>query len=145
MTDDPAAEQRPPTRRTVLAGAGALAGVAALAACAPTSSKGSGTSTPGGPLAKLADIPVGGAVPASEPDGSPILVAQPRPGEAVAFSAICTHLGCTVAPAGTKLQCPCHGSVYDVGTGKVLRGPAPRALAPVPVHVVDGAVLLGRA
>jgi cytochrome b6-f complex iron-sulfur subunit len=56
----------------------------------------------------------------------------------VAFSAICTHQGCTVAPAGRQFRCPCHGSVYDAATGKVIDGPAPAPLAAVPVKV-DGA------
>ena len=77
--------------------------------------------------------------------GKAVVVAQPTAGTAVAFSAICTHKGCTVAPAGAKLNCPCHGSVYDALTGKVLSGPAPRALTSVPVTVKDGAVVASSA
>lgn len=61
----------------------------------------------------------------------------------MAFSAICTHLGCTVAPAGNRLDCPCHGSVFDAFTGKNLSGPAPRPLPGVVVHVAAGQVLTG--
>ena len=43
------------------------------------------------------------------------------------LSAVCTHLGCTVDHAGEGFHCPCHGSTFD-GQGKVLGGPAPRAL-----------------
>jgi cytochrome b6-f complex iron-sulfur subunit len=43
------------------------------------------------------------------------------------LSPICTHRGCTVEVAGTRLECPCHGSQYD-RDGRVLRGPAERAL-----------------
>lgn len=139
-------------RRTVLAGAGAAAGAFALAAC----SSGNDTAAPSGsgatsdtgngqqaPLAQLEDIPVGGAVSAKDSDGKPILVAQPEAGTAVAFSAICTHQGCTVAPGEKELVCPCHGSAYDAASGEVLRGPAPRPLSEVPVHVEAGAVLPG--
>ena len=44
-------------------------------------------------------------------------------------SAVCTHLGCTVAffQSDDCFHCPCHGSVYSA-TGKVLHGPAPRPL-----------------
>jgi Rieske Fe-S protein len=63
----------------------------------------------------------------------------------VAFSAICTHMGCTVAPAGSELHCPCHGSRYNALTGAVLQGPAPRALPSVPVHVAGGKVVEGSA
>lgn len=138
-------------RRTALARAGALAGAAALAAC----STGRGSTAPGGgrpsqppagaagTVASLARIPVGQAVAARDAAGRPIVVAQPRAGTAVAFSAICTHQGCTVAPAGQQLRCPCHGSVFAAATGEVLEGPAPRPLPPVPVHVSGDRVVLG--
>ena len=45
-----------------------------------------------------------------------------------AVSPICTHRGCTVDVQGERLVCPCHGSTYD-REGKVLKGPAQRALA----------------
>jgi cytochrome b6-f complex iron-sulfur subunit len=45
-----------------------------------------------------------------------------------AISSICTHLGCNVAhKEGAGFACPCHGSLYD-GDGRVVQGPAPRAL-----------------
>jgi nitrite reductase/ring-hydroxylating ferredoxin subunit len=41
-----------------------------------------------------------------------------------AMTAICTHQGCSVGlPAGDRITCPCHGSVYDLGGGNLL-GPA---------------------
>jgi cytochrome b6-f complex iron-sulfur subunit len=44
-------------------------------------------------------------------------------------SAVCTHLGCTVAhfQSDEKFHCPCHGSVF-AADGSVQHGPAPRAL-----------------
>lgn len=44
-----------------------------------------------------------------------------------AMSAVCTHLGCTVARVEWGFQCPCHGSKFDSG-GRVLAGPAPKPL-----------------
>jgi cytochrome b6-f complex iron-sulfur subunit len=44
-----------------------------------------------------------------------------------AISAICTHLGCVVAPAPSGFHCPCHGSRFDA-LGRVVGGPAPRGL-----------------
>jgi cytochrome b6-f complex iron-sulfur subunit len=44
-----------------------------------------------------------------------------------AISTTCTHLGCTVARSQEGFACPCHGSRFD-GTGRVVGGPAPRAL-----------------
>ena len=43
------------------------------------------------------------------------------------LSAICTHLGCLVEESDMGLQCPCHGSHYDL-TGRNLSGPASRPL-----------------
>lgn len=93
------------------------------------------------PLVKLADIPVGSAVAAKGPSGQPLIVARPTSTTAVAFSAICTHRGCTVAPAGERLDCPCHGSRYAATTGKVLRGPAPAPLPGFAVEVANGEVV----
>jgi cytochrome b6-f complex iron-sulfur subunit len=44
-----------------------------------------------------------------------------------ALSAACTHLGCIVKYAEEGFLCPCHGSRFD-GEGRVLSGPAPKAL-----------------
>jgi Rieske Fe-S protein len=50
-----------------------------------------------------------------------------------ALSGTCTHLGCTVRAEGEGFVCPCHGSRYDP-EGRVIGGPAPRALAFVAVE-----------
>jgi len=58
----------------------------------------------------------------------------------VAYSGKCPHLGCgykwrNVPKLGRQIfLCPCHLSIYDP-SGKVLDGPAPRALDPVPIRV----------
>jgi cytochrome b6-f complex iron-sulfur subunit len=44
-----------------------------------------------------------------------------------AFSARCTHLGCTVQRTADGFACPCHGARFD-SDGRVLSGPARRAL-----------------
>jgi Rieske Fe-S protein len=64
------------------------------------------------------------------------------------LSSICTHLGCTVAyaTANKDLECPCHGSKYDL-MGNVLNGPnpptppVPTALKKYPV-TFDGKVIV---
>src|SRR5204863_9057377 len=35
----------------------------------------------------------------------------------------CTHLGCTVLPGAGELDCPCHGSIFNLAGGFV-QGPA---------------------
>ena len=46
------------------------------------------------------------------------------------FSAIgarCTHMGCNLSNGkmeGERVICPCHGSIFDLKTGQVIRGPA---------------------
>jgi cytochrome b6-f complex iron-sulfur subunit len=135
-----------PTRRVVVV-AGGVAAASVLVAC----SGGSGTSTDGGgsaasgPIVALGDVPVGGSVAAKDASGAPIVVGQPTAGKAVAFSAICTHQGCQVAPAGKQLNCPCHGSQFDATSGAVLRGPATKPLPSVAVHVENGQVVAGSA
>lgn len=136
------------TRRTVLvagiavAGSAGVAAVATLAGCSAKASPPASAATGSAVLAKVADIPVGNAVSATL-NGKPIVISQPTAGHIVAFTAICTHQGCTVAPAGTQFHCPCHGSVYDAATGKVIQGPAPLPLAAVAVKVAGADVVAG--
>lgn len=40
-----------------------------------------------------------------------------------AISAVCTHLGCVVAPSPTGFNCPCHGSKFGKD-GSLIQGPA---------------------
>jgi len=80
-----------------------------------------GSAAAGGAI-KAADIPVGGG---KVYDVQKVVVTQPTAGEFKAFSAICTHKGCTVAKVenGT-IDCACHGSKFDMTTGAVKAGPA---------------------
>ena len=59
----------------------------------------------------------------------PGIVVRTVDGDIHAFSAVCTHLECTVQfKADTsQLWCPCHNGTYDLG-GNVVSGPPPRAL-----------------
>jgi Rieske Fe-S protein len=50
-------------------------------------------------------------------------------GQLRAFSAVCTHLDCTVKyrPDMQKIHCACHGGTYDLN-GRNISGPPPRPL-----------------
>jgi nitrite reductase/ring-hydroxylating ferredoxin subunit len=61
-----------------------------------------------------------------ETNGKSILLANLN-GEYFAIGNICNHEGCTISDGtlrAEKVECPCHGSTYDVKTGAVLKGPA---------------------
>ncbi|MBV8152527.1 MAG: ubiquinol-cytochrome c reductase iron-sulfur subunit [Candidatus Eremiobacteraeota bacterium] len=60
----------------------------------------------------------------------------------VIFSSVCPHLGCRFAwdpnRSGGRFFCPCHNSEYT-REGKVVGGPAPRGLDPLPLREQSGA------
>jgi cytochrome b6-f complex iron-sulfur subunit len=76
--------------------------------------------------------------------GKPVLIVRDSSGGLHALSAICTHLGCLVkwSEEQSKIECPCHGAQFALD-GKVLGGPAPEALAEIPVGVENGVIRLG--
>jgi Rieske Fe-S protein len=133
------------SRRTVLRGvvaAGAL-GVASplLAACGGGGSNSSSDSgaTSGDPsaggagsdLVAASDVPVGGGTILTGPK---IVVTQPAKDDFKAFTAVCTHLGCTVGSVSDGfIICPCHGSRYAIATGV----PTPDSPAKAPLASVD--------
>jgi cytochrome b6-f complex iron-sulfur subunit len=74
--------------------------------------------------------------------GNPAVLVHLDNGDFVAYSAVCTHQGCTVAYKDGNLACPCHGSVFDPADGAaVVAGPAPRPLPEIPVKVQGGEVV----
>ncbi|MEV0386087.1 Rieske (2Fe-2S) protein [Nonomuraea sp. NPDC050643] len=131
------------TRRTVVFGAGGAGLAAVLTACAsygsptteasaePPTEEESSSEAPkkkkaeakgGKALADTSDIPEGGG---KVFEGQKIVVTQPTAGEFKAFSAVCTHAGCTVATVSNKtINCPCHGSKFSIEDGSVSNGPA---------------------
>ncbi len=59
--------------------------------------------------------------------GEQILVANVG-GQFYAIGDVCTHIGvCNLSDGfldGDNVECYCHGSVFNIKTGKVVRGPA---------------------
>lgn len=75
-------------------------------------------------------LPAGQAATYPDPvDGQPDILIRDPSGELRAFSAVCTHAGCTVGYQQGEIVCPCHGGAYDARTGAVLSGPPPQGLA----------------
>ena len=60
------------------------------------------------------------------------------------FTAIgnkCTHMGCKLSSGkmdGETIRCPCHGSIFNVRTGEVVRGPAKKPEPAYKVMVENG-------
>lgn len=76
---------------------------------------------------------------------SPALLIHTADGELRAFSAICTHLTCTVNYEGETgtLYCPCHNGRFDLA-GNVLSGPPPRPLHTFKVEVSGEDIFVSR-
>lgn len=126
------------TRRSVLIGAAVCPVAAQVAGCAQP---GQGRMEPppatGQVLAATADVPVGEA---KIVDGT--LITQPSSGVFKAFTARCTHAGCALAIKNNKIECPCHGSQFELD-GEVARGPAMAPLVVRPVTVRGGEIVAG--
>ena len=137
MTDQQPTTPHGLDRRTVLlragvAGAG-VSGVLILSACGgaeqavtkATGAAGSATDKIKDAI-KTADIPVGGGK--VFPDLG-VVVTQPEQGVFKAFSSVCTHQGNPVGSVSDgTINCPFHGSKFDIATGEVKNGPASKAL-----------------
>ena len=149
----PGSPDRRPSRRRVLVTGGVVAAAAAVtAACgssgggkasgpaATTAGSGTDSGSPaasspaaGGTTVPESDVPVGGGTILAD---QKVVVTQPIAGQFKAFTAVCTHMGCTVASvANGTINCPCHGSQYSIKDGSVVAGPAPAPLAPVPFTI----------
>jgi Rieske Fe-S protein len=139
-------EHVPPIpRRTVLRGVafgGGIAAAGVLAGCGDGDEEGSSGSESASEQVTVpaSDVAVGSGEIVAEK----YVVTQPTEGEFMAFTAICTHQGCVVASVSDNtIQCDCHGSQYDAATGEVTKGPAPEALAEVPISVEGDEIVVG--
>jgi Rieske Fe-S protein len=99
---------------------------------------GAGSSGAGRALAPLASIPQGGGRILESP---PVVLVRTSASDVRAFSSVCTHQGCRVTTiANGTIDCPCHGSKFNLTTGAVVAGPAPSPLPPINVEVRNGEV-----
>ena len=138
-------------RRSVLLGAG-IAGLAGLAAACGGSGDGDDAGGPGGgggdgggaasgaALATAGEIPVGGGKVFKDAE---VVVCQPAQGEFKAYSAACTHRGCSVdTVSGGTINCPCHGSKFKIADGSVVNPPADRPLEERRITVQGDRIML---
>jgi len=107
---------------------------------AATASAAGGAASTGTLLGLAKDIPVGGGTIFTN---EKVVVTQPTKGKFLAFSAVCTHVGCLCNKvANGTIDCPCHGSEFKITNGAVVTGPAPAPLPPRTISVNDGKIML---
>jgi Rieske Fe-S protein len=83
-------------------------------------------------------VPVGGGLILENAD---YVVTQPSKGKFMAFSKICTHMGCPVASVSDGvIHCNCHGSEYSIKDGSVTNPPATKGLAAAKTTVFESKV-----
>ena len=95
-------------------------------------------------IAKVSDISIGKAIHIKDAQGAPGYIFRTKAG-VFAYSAICTHQGCTVNfnSDNSHFQCPCHGAEFDPANGaKVLAGPAPSPLTKIKISVQGNNIFL---
>lgn len=88
-------------------------------------------------IVKASKFPVGSAQKFVAANGAPAYLFRTKAG-VFAYSAICTHQGCTVdyLKAGKKLICPCHSGSFDpFDSAKVVAGPPERPLDKISVSI----------
>jgi Rieske Fe-S protein len=76
---------------------------------------------------------------------SPAILVNGADGQLHAFTAVCTHLNCTVRYEGDTgtLYCPCHNGRFDLA-GSVISGPPPKPLEAYDVAVSAGDIYVSR-
>lgn len=75
----------------------------------------------------------------------PAILIHTADGDYRAFTAVCTHLACTVQyrPDLQEIWCPCHNGLYDLN-GRNVSGPPPRPLQAFKVNVQGEDIIVSR-
>ncbi len=94
-------------------------------------------------VASVTDLKINQMKPVNA-NGNPILLVNLE-GNYYAIGNKCTHMQCTLTNGelkGETVQCPCHGSKFNVKTGKVIGGPAALPEPKYDVKVENGKILI---
>ena len=92
-------------------------------------------------VARLDEVPEGGIIAVTA--GREGIALCRVEGEVYAVSNVCTHDGGALDQGetfGYALECPRHGSRFDLRTGQVVSPPALESIRTFPVRVVDGVI-----
>ena len=75
----------------------------------------------------------------------PVLLVRTTETEWRAFSAVCTHLNCTMQykESSHQMWCACHNGLYNLN-GQVVSGPPPHPLEAYSVHIRGDEVVIFR-
>jgi thiosulfate dehydrogenase [quinone] large subunit len=95
-------------------------------------------------IAKVSDIAIGTSINIVDTFGAPAIIFRTKSG-VYAYSAVCTHQGCTVEfdKNSKHLICPCHGAEFDpANSAKVLAGPTSTPLPKVKILVKGDEIFL---
>ncbi|MEU0244479.1 Rieske 2Fe-2S domain-containing protein [Streptomyces sp. NPDC006235] len=152
MTSESVQPKSGPSRRTIVAAAGAAGLTVALTACG-SEDKASDSSTEQGAGGGATNEGAGGAALAKTseiPEGSgkifkdeKVVVSQPTAGDYKAFSTVCTHRDCPMVDLKDDIiSCTCHGSRFSVLDGSVKKGPAVEPLAAKQISVNGDSITL---
>jgi 3-phenylpropionate/trans-cinnamate dioxygenase ferredoxin subunit len=79
-----------------------------------------------------------------EVDGREVLIANVG-GNYYAIGNRCTHMSCMLSDGtlgGENVRCSCHGSVFDIKTGNVVKGPAKKPEPTFEVKVEGDQILI---
>ena len=93
-----------------------------------------------------ATLPEEGRAVRVDAHGTPVAVFR-EDGQLFAVDARCTHVGGPLERGrvnGTQVTCPLHGSVFDLRTGAVIRGPATRPVTAYRARVEGETLVLER-
>ncbi|MDT7720221.1 MAG: 3-phenylpropionate/trans-cinnamate dioxygenase ferredoxin component [Mycobacterium sp.] len=96
-------------------------------------------------VAALTDLEGGTPLMRVEANGAPVCLVRLASGEVFAISDLCSHEEIELSDGeldGEDVECPAHGSRFNVRTGEVSGLPAEDPVATYPVTVEEGKIII---